>query len=117
MKLVLRIYYSINLFVYFLYELVVSSVQVAWDVLTPEMKARPVLVVVPLDAKTDLELMLTANIISLTPGTLSIDLSADRTELLVHSMFGAKDPEGEIAAMKHGIERRVLRATRGVHLA
>jgi multicomponent Na+:H+ antiporter subunit E len=117
MKWLLRIYYSANLFVYFLYELVVSSLQVAWDVLTPEMKARPTLVVVPLDAKTDLELMLTANIISLTPGTLSIDLSRDRTELLVHSMFGAEDPEAEIAAMKHGIERRVLRATRGVHLA
>jgi multicomponent Na+:H+ antiporter subunit E len=98
-----------------LYELIVSSLRVAWDVLTPDMKAKPTFIVMPLDAKTDLELMLTANIISLTPGTLSIDLNADRSELLIHSMFGADDPEGEIAALKHGIERRVLRATRGVN--
>lgn len=117
MKLVLRIVYSVELFVFFVYELVVSSMRVAWDVLTPETKARPSLIIMPLDAKSDLELMLTANIISLTPGTLSIDLSADRTELLVHSMFGAIDPESEIASMKHGIERRVLRATRGVNHA
>jgi hypothetical protein len=31
---------------------------------------------------------------------------------LVHSMFGGDDPKGEIEAMKYGIERRVLRATR-----
>lgn len=117
MKFVLRLYYTLNLFVFFVKELIVSSLRVAWDVITPEMKARPRLIVMPLDAKTDMELMLTANIISLTPGTLSIDLSADRSELLVHSMFGAEDPEGEIAAMKHGIERRVLRATRGTRHA
>lgn len=117
MKVIWRIVWSTELFVFFLYELVVSSMRVAWDVLTPETKARPSLIVMPLDAKSDLELMLTANIISLTPGTLSIDLSADRTELLIHTMFGGLDPDSEIAALKHGIERRVLRATRGGHHA
>ncbi len=107
-----RLWGSIALFFGFIYELVVSSVRVAWDVLTPRTYARPGFVIMPLEAKTDMELMLTANLISLTPGTLSIDLSADRTELLVHSMFGGDDPEAEIAALKHGIERRVLRATR-----
>ncbi|MDJ0860394.1 MAG: Na+/H+ antiporter subunit E [Dinoroseobacter sp.] len=116
MKLLIQIYGTLNLAIYFLYELFVSSLRVAWDVLTPEMKARPTFIVMPLDAKSDVELMLTANIISLTPGTLSIDLNGDRSELLIHSMFGAEDPEGEIAAMKQGIERRVLRATRGVNL-
>ncbi|WP_425092037.1 Na+/H+ antiporter subunit E [Tropicimonas sp. S265A] len=115
MRVLTQVYGIINLAVYFVYELFVSSLRVAWDVLTPDMKARPTFIVMPLDAKTDMELMLTANIISLTPGTLSIDLNADRTELLIHSMFGAEDPEGEIAALKHGIERRVLRATRGVN--
>ena len=112
MSFIRRIWGALSLFVYFQYELIVSSIRVAWDVLTPQSHARPGFVVVPLDAKTDAELMLTANLISLTPGTLSIDLNHDRTALLVHSMFGGEDPEAEIAAMKHGIERRVLRATR-----
>lgn len=112
MSLIRRLWGAVTLFVYFYYELVVSSVRVAWDVLTPHNYARPGFVVMPLDAKTDVELMLTANLVSLTPGTLSVDLSADRSELLVHSMFGGDDPKGEIEAMKYGIERRVLRATR-----
>ena len=112
MSLIRRLWGAITLFFYFHYELIVSSVRVAWDVLTPHNYARPGFVVMPLDAKTDVELMLTANLISLTPGTLSVDLNEDRSELLVHSMFGGDDPEAEIAAMKHGIERRVLRATR-----
>lgn len=116
MRRVIQAYGIINLSIYFIYELFVSSVRVAWDVLTPEMKAKPTFIVMPLDAKSDLELMLTANIISLTPGTLSIDLNENRTELLIHSMFGADDREGEIKALKQGIERRVLRATRGVNL-
>jgi len=116
MRLVTQIYGIANLAIYFFYELIVSSLRVAWDVLTPELKAKPTFIIMPLDAKTDLELLLTANLISLTPGTLSIDLNADRNELLIHSMFGARDPEGEIEALKRGIERRVLRATRGVNL-
>ena len=112
MTLIRRIWGAISLFFYFHYELIVSSIRVAWDVLTPQSYAKPGFIVMPLDAKSDAELMLTANLISLTPGTLSIDLSNDRSQLLVHSMFGGDDPKAEIEALKHGIERRVLRATR-----
>lgn len=112
MTLLRRLWGAISLFVYFHYELIVSSIRVAWDVLTPRSYARPGFVVMPLDAKSDAELMLTANLISLTPGTLSIDLSNDKSALLIHSMFGGDDPDSEIKALKDGIERRVLRATR-----
>lgn len=53
---------------FFLYDLVVSSFKVAYDVITPPLLSRPRFLVVPLDAKTDAEIMLTANLISLTPG-------------------------------------------------
>ena len=75
MRLVHRIWASCSLFVYFMYELIVSSIRVAWDVLTPTSYARPGFISVPMDAKSDAELMLTANLISLTPGTLSVDLT------------------------------------------
>ena len=112
MTLIRRVWGAFSLFVYFHYELIVSSLRVAWDVLTPRNYARPGFVVMPLDARSDTEVMLTANLISLTPGTLSIDLSNDRSQLLIHSMFGGDDPEAEVRALKRGIERRVLRATR-----
>lgn len=106
-----RVYGAVRLAAYFLYDLVTSSLVVAWDILTPTLHARPRFIEMPLDAKTDMEIMLTANLISLTPGTLSVDVSPDRRTLLVHAMY-AEDAEATIAGLKDGMERRVLEALR-----
>ena len=55
--------------------------------------------------------MLVANLISLTPGTLSIDLSNDRRNLYVHVMF-LEDIEKIRRELKDGLERRVLEVLR-----
>lgn len=99
------------LVLYFLYELVVSSLKVAWDVITPIQRSKPALVAIPLDAKTDAEVTVLANMVSLTPGSLSIDISEDRTHLLVHAMF-VDDPEAFKMDVKRGMEKRVLEAMR-----
>lgn len=101
----------LGLFLFFIHDLVQSSLMVAWDVLTPRLRARPAFVEMPLEAETDVEIVLVANLISLTPGTLSIDVSADRKTLLVHAMF-ADDPAAVVSGLKSGMERRVLEALR-----
>jgi len=106
-----KLYDGVLLFIYFLYELVVSSLQVVWDVLTPVQKSKPAIIAVPLDANTDAEITVLANLVSLTPGSLSIDISEDRTHLLVHAMF-VDDPELYKAEIKNGMEKRVLEAMR-----
>ena len=116
MKRILQLYFSVALALFFLMELFISSVRVARAVLSRADKVRPTFLLMPLDATSDAEIMLTANLISLTPGTLTVDVAAGRGQLLIHSMFGADDPQGEIDAMKTGLERRVLRATRGERL-
>ncbi|MGB0497111.1 MAG: Na+/H+ antiporter subunit E [Rubricella sp.] len=112
MRALLKPIKLLNLIVYFLWDLVTSSFQVAWDVVTPRLRAQPKLLLLPMDAKTDGEITLTANLISLTPGTLSLDVSEDRQQLLVHAMFAAKDPDATKRDLKDGIERRVLEVTR-----
>jgi multicomponent Na+:H+ antiporter subunit E len=82
-------------------------VRVAYDVITPSYYMRPAVVAIPLDARTDAEITLLANLISLTPGTLSLDLSADRRTLYVHGMF-VRDRETFVRSIKHGLERRLL---------
>ncbi len=96
---------------FFLVELLHSNLQVFWDVITPGHISRPGIVGVPLTAETDMEILLLANLISLTPGTLSIDLSMDRRTLFVHVMF-LDDPELFRAGIKQGLERRVLEVMR-----
>ena len=92
---------------YFLGQLVLSSLRVAADVLTPRLRSRPAIVAIPLDARTDGEITLLANLISLTPGSLSLDVSADRSTLFVHVMF-LEDAETTRREIKDGFERRVL---------
>lgn len=72
---------------YFVRELLRSNMKVAFDVLTPPWHMQPGVIAVPLLARSDLEITLVANFISLTPGTLSLDVSDDRKVLYIHAMF------------------------------
>lgn len=93
----------------FLRDLTLSSVAVARAVIDPRRTA-PGFVTVPLaSARTDLEITLIANYITLTPGTLTVDVSPDRQSLLVHAL--AAD-EAAVRADVAGIEVRVTGATR-----
>ncbi|KAA3662207.1 MAG: Na+/H+ antiporter subunit E [Chloroflexi bacterium] len=92
---------------YFLKELVVSSWRVAVSVLSPNLNnIRPAVVAIPLDVKTDEEITLLANVITLTPGTLSLDVSADKKTLYVHT-FNLDSVEAFRAEIKQGFERRI----------
>lgn len=101
-----RVWRVFRLIGFFLYELVVSSLKVAWDVITPRHLSNPAIIEMPLDVKSDVEILLVTNLISLTPGTLSLDVTPDRKTLIVHAMF-ADDPEALVAELKGGMERMV----------
>ena len=106
-----KLFSLLRLTLFFLWELLVSSLQVAWDVLTPTQRSRPGIIAVPIEAKTELEITTLANLVSLTPGTLSLDLSSDRKFLYVHAMF-VDNPESIRLDIRRGMERRVLEALR-----
>jgi multicomponent Na+:H+ antiporter subunit E len=68
-------------------------------------------VAVPLDAESDVEITLLANLVTLTPGSLSLDIAPDRSCLYVHAMF-VDDVEQLRRDVKEGFERRVLELLR-----
>lgn len=72
---------------YFVWEIFLSNLRVAFDVITPSPKAKPGVISVPVDCDTALEITLFANIISLTPGSLTLEISEDHKTLFIHSMF------------------------------
>jgi len=109
-----RVYAWIKLVVMFHYELIVSSLAVAVDVLTPRHRSNPAILEMPLDVKSDAGILLVTNLISLTPGTLSIDVSEDRKTLIVHAMF-ADDKDALLASLKDGMERWVIDAVEGAY--
>lgn len=91
----------------FMWELVLANLRVAFDVLTPRARMHPGITAVPLAAKSDWEITLFANLITLTPGTLSLDVSDDRRVLYVHAIY-LGNPRAFSWKLKRMFERRVV---------
>ncbi len=106
-----RVWKAFTLTTFFLKELFVSSIRVAIDVMKPRFRMKSGVVDIPLDAKTDLEITVLANMISLTPGTLSLEVSDDRKELFIHAMYIDEGVDQVRASIKNGMERRILEVT------
>lgn len=91
---------------FFIWELVLANLRVAYDIITPGYFMRPGIVAIPLDIESDAEITLLANLITLTPGTLSLDVSTDRRTLYVHAIY-IRDIDQFRRNIKNGFERRV----------
>jgi multicomponent K+:H+ antiporter subunit E len=88
-------------------DIVVANVVVARLVLGPPGRLRPVFVEVPLELEQPLAISLLASIITMTPGTVSADLSDDRRRLLVH-VLDTGDAAAIVAQIKARYERPLL---------
>lgn len=96
----------------FLYELLLSALRVFKLVLTPDLsKLEPGFVAYPLTVDRDFEISMLANLITLTPGTLSVDVSDDRRTLYIHAIH-VPDPEALRTDIANGFERKILEAFR-----
>ncbi len=96
---------------YFLYQIIKANLQVAYDVITPKYFFRPGVVRYPMNAKSDFEINVLSTLISLTPGTLILDVSEDKKALYIHVMY-LTDPETFVKELKSGLERRLLEIIR-----
>lgn len=103
----------IGLGLFYLKALVISSLQVAHDIITPKSYMNPGVIALSMECKTDLEIALLGNFITLTPGTLSIKVSEDRSTLYVHALFLEDgDVDKTEKDLKENFEKRLLKITR-----
>jgi multicomponent Na+:H+ antiporter subunit E len=102
-----RVHRVIGLVAYFLWELVKANLRLAVDVATPRFRMKPGIIALPLDATEDAQILLLSMLINTTPGSVALDVSADRKTLYVHVMY-MDTPEAACAEIKNGFERRVL---------
>ncbi len=102
-----RLWQFLRFNAFFIRELIKANLRVAWEVLTPKDHMRPAIVAIPLDAESDLQITILANFITLTPGTLSLDVSPDRKTLYVHAMY-VDDVDQFRWEIKENLEKRVM---------
>ncbi len=105
-----RVLRSLGFIVFFLKELFISSFKVAWEVITPNNNIRPGVIGIELDDDTnDAQATLLANMITLTPGTLTLDIIENevtkKRTLYIHAMY-IDDPEDLRREIKEEFETR-----------
>ncbi|MEM6616647.1 MAG: Na+/H+ antiporter subunit E [Pseudomonadota bacterium] len=106
-----RVGRALSLFGLFLWELLLSAIRVAFIVLKPNMNLRPAFFAYDLRVDRDVEITLLANMITLTPGTLSVDVSNDRKTLYIHCLT-ADDLDSVREGIANGFERKILETFR-----
>lgn len=92
------------------YQIVKSTLTVAQAVITPGRRVTPGIVAIPLEVSSTAEIILLASVITLTPGTISVETGQDRgggRVLFVHCLL-LDDAEEMRKGIKHDFERRIL---------
>lgn len=101
--------FRLILFIIFYFkELVISSILLAWDILRPTMNFTHGIVGIDLELKSGTAIMVLVNLVSMTPGSLSVDLTPDRKRLYIHAMY-LGDPESFKKNIKKNYEQRIKR--------
>lgn len=104
-----RILSMIKYFLILVKEIIKAAIVVSKIVLHPHMDIKPGIIAVPINCKTDLGITGIANAITLTPGTITLDISPDKSILYVHCI-DASDPEEVINSIHNNLEKYVLEA-------
>ncbi len=90
-----------------LVDIVTANLDVAKLILGPSSKLRPAFVEYPLELTHDFAISLLASTVSLTPGTVSSDISPDRKTMLIHGLDVA-DAQELIDTIKQRYERPLM---------
>ncbi len=102
-----RFFAALRLVALVTYDIVVANIAVARLILGPTARLNPVFVSVPLTLTQPMSISLLASIITMTPGTVSSDLSQDNKILIVHAL-DCSDPEALIADIQQRYEKPLL---------
>ena len=86
-----------------LYDILIANLVVARLILGPTGRLRPAFIEMPISLRSEVAISLFANTVSLTPGTMSAYLSADRRTLVIHSLH-VTDTAALIATIRERYE-------------
>jgi len=105
---IVRLFYGAEFLGIYIWEVIKSNLVVAHDVLTPTHQMKPAWVEVDLASLTDLQVFVFANLVTMTPGTLSVEVTSDKKVLTVHAMY-ADSPEAAAEELTSVFKERIRR--------
>jgi multicomponent Na+:H+ antiporter subunit E len=106
-----RVWAVIKLILLFFKELFMANIQVLFLIVQPKMPIKPAIFALPTVLEKDWEITLLSNLITLTPGTLVIDVSEDSKTLYIHALdYG--DADDAINSIKNTFEKAIQEVSR-----
>ena len=109
MKLFLKFYYTIAFIIFYLSKLIEANLIIAYDILTPKLNINPSFIKVPLTLESNFGMLLFSNLLSMTPGSLSIDITDDKKTILVHVLY--QTTEEKMLKEFKGMQDKIKRIT------
>lgn len=99
---------GVRLLLRFLFQVVTSGLTTAWSIVRPGRRPTPGLIRMRYDNLSEFGVTVMGCMITLTPGTTTIDIDTERKELLLH-LLDAGNPERTIAKIRRQFERPLQR--------
>lgn len=106
-----RLYRILILLLIFIRELISSNIEIVKYVYKKDLDFEPGIFAMPIEVKQSWEITLLANMITLTPGTLTVALSDDQTQLFIHAL-DIKTKEESINDIKNTFEKAIMEVTK-----
>ncbi len=89
----------------YLFDLAVGALQIARDIISKKPKFAPVVINLPISINSPTKRLILANLISMTPGTITLDEKDEGKILVIHSLYGRTNPEKLITHIQARYER------------
>lgn len=106
-----RLWSVIKLSLMFFKELIMANIQVLFLILQPKLSIKPAIFALPTILEKDWEITLLSSLISLTPGTLVIDVSEDSKTIYIHAL-DYRDADEAINSIKNTFEKAIMEVSR-----
>lgn len=106
-----KVWAIVKLLLIFTREVILANISVLKTILSPKLNIRPGIFAFRTDLTSDWEITVLSSMITLTPGTLVIDISDDRTILYVHAM-DIDDAEKAIHDIRESFEEAIMEVSR-----
>lgn len=98
-------------FLHFFVDMIRANIEVAKEIITPELNMTPGVIAYEHNLKSDFEITMLTNLIALTPGTMVLKISEDKKILYIHGLY-LKDREKFVHKIKNDLEKKLIEIVR-----
>ena len=106
LRIINKIIKLISFILFYIKEVLLANLKMAYLILSPNPRLQPAIICIPLEKVSEIEIILLVNLITMTPGSLSLDVSTDKYAVYVHVLDNT-DPISEKKTIEEGLQKKV----------